>query len=270
VIHDFARDIDVFRAMEKQGIALDPEALRRAHEELTEYIATLNQWFKKAGQKQLSELNQMIQNAQQNPSSRPRSEFQQSLTQGFFFLDNQAVESSVFAESTLPGKTLHIINLYSGLSFHDTHVMQEVSEEICLATGDQSLTEAISLGKMLMYDRRKVEPVIALWELATQKQLHLASKFFRSFAENKINVVVACLLRKSQLRKEINKLFAVIYREMDFAPELIALVNRKLYQGQTDREDQIHRLFQDYFVRPQAQEDIFCILKLIEQIQAAT
>jgi hypothetical protein len=268
VVHSFSTsELDVVKDFVLQNVRIDLEKVSQLIKNLCmQYEKAENRWIKNFLKEQIGFLSKAIETQKSSSSLKLPEAFQQSLENGLFFLEGGQVKSRVLAESAKSGKTLHIIE-FAGLSLSDTLLLKKCAEKLRFSTGDQSLSDDVSLRSLIMYDSRKTQPGRALQAVAQKRKLNLMAKYIAAFMDNKTDEVLRCLSKRSQLRAEADQLYTHIHNEKDLGVQLIALVKRRLYHLASGfqlqpHEKRIHNLFLTYILSPRRHELAAVILEL--------
>ena len=246
ILHNEARFLDVLEAFQKQGVPIDIAKALQFRQEREVLLKECNHFETSWIQEQIQRVDEIIAEAQRSLPSGNAKSFVESLENGFCEIGGKWITSEVLTKAPL-GNTIHIVTFH-GLSFDDTRRIKNISDEVCLSTGDQSFSEDISLQKLMMYDTRKIEPIEALAAVANQEGLSLIARYFTAFARGNISQTISCLRKRDQLRKEANTLYKKVHKEMSLTPQLIGLVKRQM-RGQLDAH-RIHESFVSYVLDP--------------------
>jgi len=246
ILHNEACFLDVLEDFRKQGVPIDIAKALEFRQEMEEHLKECNSFEKSWIQKRIQRVDEIIAEAQSSlPSGKPKN-FVESLENGFCEIGGKWLTNEILTKAP-QGNTIHIVT-FRGLSFHDTRRIKNISDEICLSTGDQSFSEDISLKKLMMYDTRKIEPIEALATVANQEELPLIARYFTAFARGNIPQTISCLRKRNLLRKEANRLYEKVHKEMSLTPQLVGLVKRQM-RGQLDARC-IHDFFVSYVLNP--------------------
>lgn len=145
------------------------------------------------------------------------------------------------------GRKIYIIKPGKGVAKNDMMIMHKISESISMLTGDQSLSEGISMGKMLLYDPRKIESLQWLIRLAKRNNLNLIAEYFDAFTFKKDVSKIIELLNNPNLKEEKDRLFEIC-RKRNLAESLQQMVSRRVFNIKTEfkteeLENEIHQWF---------------------------
>lgn len=245
IVHKPANFLDVLEAFRKQGAPIDIPKAAQSRQELLKHLKSCGSFEEREIQKMVRKIDHIIAEAEQTPPQKNQKAFTQSLTDGYCEIGEEWFKNEILTQAP-GGNVLHLI-VFNGLSFDDTKRIKSVADEICLSTGDQSFSE--DLEKLMMYDTRKIEPILALADVAKKNGLHHIAQYFLAFSEKRdIHQTVACLQKRGKLREEMDVLHKIVRKEMDLAPQLIGLVNRQI-RGQLDAS-RVHEAFVSYVLHP--------------------